>query len=60
MNFKGIIRALNNIGYAGPLSVEWEDNTMEREFGAAEACGFVRGLDAPAPLGGSFEDALKR
>jgi sugar phosphate isomerase/epimerase len=60
VNFKGIIRALNNVGYAGPLSVEWEDNTMQREFGAAEASRFVRGLDAPAPSTGSFEDAFKR
>jgi sugar phosphate isomerase/epimerase len=60
VDFKGIIRALNTIGYAGPLSVEWEDNSMERSFGAAEACRFVRGLDAPAPTVGSFEDAFKR
>jgi hypothetical protein len=36
---------LNDIGYSGPLSVEWEDSGMERERGAREACEFVRRLD---------------
>ncbi len=30
VKFEEIIRALNTIGYAGPLSVEWEDNAMDR------------------------------
>ena len=34
INFEEIIRALNSIGYNGPLSVEWEDNGMDREHGA--------------------------
>lgn len=37
-------RALRSIGYAGPVSIEWEDAGMEREHGAAEALGFVRSL----------------
>ena len=45
VNFEEIIRALNDIGYAGPLSVEWEDGKMDREHGAAEACQFVKNLD---------------
>ncbi len=45
VNFEEIIRALNDIGYAGPLSVEWEDSGMEREFGAREACEFVKRMD---------------
>jgi sugar phosphate isomerase/epimerase len=45
VNFEAIIRALNDIGYTGPLSVEWEDSGMERERGAREACEFVRKLD---------------
>ena len=36
--FEEIIRALNRVGYQGPLSVEWEDPGMDREHGAAEAC----------------------
>jgi sugar phosphate isomerase/epimerase len=45
VNFEEIIRALNAAGYAGPLSVEWEDSGMDREQGAREALEFVRKLD---------------
>ena len=45
INFEEIIRALNQIGYAGPLSVEWEDIGMDREQGAPEACEFVKDID---------------
>ncbi|MBN2301090.1 MAG: sugar phosphate isomerase/epimerase [Lentisphaerae bacterium] len=47
VDFEEIIRTLNAINYKGPLSVEWEDAAMDREFGAAEACEFVRALDFP-------------
>jgi sugar phosphate isomerase/epimerase len=51
VNFEEIIRELNAIGYTGPLSVEWEDNGMEREFGAREACEFVKKIDfAPSDV----------
>lgn len=42
VNFEEITRALNDIGYTGPLSVEWEDSNMEREQGAMESCEFIR------------------
>lgn len=45
VNFEEIIRALNQIGYQGPLSVEWEDSGMDREHGAKEACEFVKRVD---------------
>ncbi len=45
VNFEEIIRALNDINYQGPLSVEWEDSGMDREHGAREAAEFVRQLD---------------
>jgi sugar phosphate isomerase/epimerase len=48
VEFESIIRELNRINYQGPLSVEWEDSGMDREFGAAEACEFVRRVDFPA------------
>ena len=48
VDFESIIRALSDIGYKGPLSVEWEDAAMDRAWGAAEACDFVRQLDFPA------------
>ena len=47
IDFEGVIVALNDTGYAGPLSVEWEDGRMDREYGAAEACDFVRNVDFP-------------
>jgi len=40
-----LIRALNRIGYKGPLSIEWEDSGMDREFGAQEALEFLRQQD---------------
>jgi sugar phosphate isomerase/epimerase len=43
--FEKIFRALNDIDYEGPLSIEWEDNNMNREQGAPEALALVRKLD---------------
>ncbi len=40
-----IIRALNRIGYDGPLSIEWEDSGMDRDWGAPEALKMVRSQD---------------
>jgi sugar phosphate isomerase/epimerase len=57
VNFEEIIRALNQIGYNGPLSVEWEDSGMDREHGAAEACEFVRKKDF-APSARAFDAAF--
>jgi sugar phosphate isomerase/epimerase len=45
VRFEEIIRALNDIGYSGPLSVEWEDVGMDREHGAREACENVKRWD---------------
>ncbi len=45
VNFEAIIRALNDIRYQGPLSVEWEDSGMDRLHGARESCQFVKRLD---------------
>ena len=47
IDFEEIIVALNDIGYAGPLSIEWEDGRMDRFHGAAESCDYVRNLDFP-------------
>lgn len=59
IDFEGIIRALNDIGYNGPLSVEWEDAGMDRIHGAREACAFVRHLDFP-PSSQAFDSAFSR
>jgi len=45
IDFEEIIVALNDVGYQGPLSVEWEDSRMDREHGAKEACEFVKSVD---------------
>jgi sugar phosphate isomerase/epimerase len=59
VNFGEIIRTLNQIGYNGPLSVEWEDSGMDREHGAKEACEFVRRVDfAPSQL--AFDAAFDK
>ncbi len=57
IDFEEIVRALNDIGYRGPLSVEWEDSGMDREHGAAEAAEFVRQLDFP-PSSLAFDAAF--
>ena len=57
VDFDGIIRVLNDIGYQGPLSVEWEDSGMDREFGAKEACEFVKKVDF-APSNVAFDAAF--
>jgi sugar phosphate isomerase/epimerase len=51
VNFEEIIRELNAAGYTGPLSVEWEDNGMDRDFGACESLQFVRRINfAPSDV----------
>ena len=45
IKFEEIIRALNAIGYQGPLSIEWEDSAMDREHGARESCEYTKRLD---------------
>jgi len=40
-----IVRSLNRIGYQGPLSIEWEDSGMNRDWGAPEALDMIRGED---------------
>jgi sugar phosphate isomerase/epimerase len=55
--FEQIFRALNRIGYEGPLSVEWEDNNMNRDQGAPEALRLVRSLDL-TPSDVQFDDAF--
>lgn len=58
VDFEEIIRALNDIGYGGPLSVEWEDNGMDREFGAQESVDFIKSINF-APSTVSFDKDMK-
>jgi len=55
--FERIFRALNAVGYQGPLSVEWEDNGMNRDQGAPEALALVRCLDL-TPSNVAFDAAF--
>ena len=58
VDFDNIIRALNQIGYDGPLSVEWEDSGMQRNFGGKEACEFTKKINF-MPSDVAFDDAIK-
>jgi sugar phosphate isomerase/epimerase len=59
VDFESFFRALNRIGYAGPLSIEWEDSGMEREWGAPDALAFVRRTDFQ-PSAIAFDAAMQR
>jgi sugar phosphate isomerase/epimerase len=59
VDFEALFRALNRIGYDGPLSIEWEDSGMEREYGAKDALAFVRRTDfSPSVL--AFDAAMQQ
>ncbi|MSS70296.1 MAG: sugar phosphate isomerase/epimerase [Candidatus Latescibacteria bacterium] len=59
INFEEILRALNGVGYRGPLSVEWEDSGMDREHGAKEACQFLKGEEFE-PSAVAFDAAFEK
>jgi len=59
IDFESIIVALNDVGYAGPLSIEWEDSRMDRVHGGTESAAFVKQLDF-APAAGAFDAAFER
>jgi sugar phosphate isomerase/epimerase len=59
IDFEEIIVALNDAGYRGPLSVEWEDGRMDRVHGATESCEFVRKLDF-TPNQAAFDAAFSK
>ncbi|GHU61822.1 AP endonuclease [Spirochaetia bacterium] len=48
VNFDDIIREINHIGFTGPLAVEWEDNGMEKKFGAQDAFEYIKRLNYSA------------
>jgi sugar phosphate isomerase/epimerase len=59
VDFESLFRALNRIGYDGPLSIEWEDAGMDREWGAQDALAFVRRTDfEPSAL--AFDAAFQK
>lgn len=58
VDFDGIIRELNQMGYNGPLSVEWEDSGMDRTCGIIEAYDFTKRFNFK-PSNIKFDSALK-
>ena len=59
VDFESLFRALNRIGYTGPLSIEWEDSGIDRDWGAPDALAFVRRTDF-APSAIAFDAAMQR
>ncbi|HTI13832.1 MAG TPA: sugar phosphate isomerase/epimerase family protein [Dictyobacter sp.] len=59
VDFESLIRSLNRIGYQGPLSIEWEDSGMDREWGARDALAFTRRSDF-APSDVAFDSAFSQ
>ena len=57
--FERVFRALNDVGYQGPYSIEWEDNGMNRDQGAPEALAMVRRLDI-TPSTVAFDAAFQQ
>ena len=58
VDFEEFFRALNRIGYQGPLSIEWEDSGMDRDWGARDALAFVRKTDfSPSEI--AFDAAMQ-
>ena len=58
VDFEAMIRALNRIGYDGPLSIEWEDSGMDRDVGRAGRAG-VRAPNRLRPLGGRVRRGVR-
>ncbi len=58
VDFESLLRALNRVGYDGPLSIEWEDAGMDREWGAQDAIAFVRRSDFQ-PSTFVFDEAMR-
>lgn len=59
IQFEDIIVALNDIGYGGPLSIEWEDARMDRVHGGTEAAAFTRKVDFE-PNKAAFDAAFNK
>jgi sugar phosphate isomerase/epimerase len=59
VDFESLLRALNRVVYEGPLSIEWEDAGMDREWGAQDALAFVRRSDF-RPSEFVFDEAMQR
>jgi sugar phosphate isomerase/epimerase len=58
VDFDAICRVLNQGGYQGPISVEWEDSGMDRVYGATEALDYIKKYNFdPSTI--AFDSAIK-
>jgi sugar phosphate isomerase/epimerase len=55
---EAIMIELNRAGFDGAVSIEWEDNDMEKKAGAKYALANVRRADNP-PSRGRHDETLK-
>jgi sugar phosphate isomerase/epimerase len=53
-----IMIELNRVGFDGAVSIEWEDNDMEKRAGARYALASIRRMDNP-PSKGRHDETLK-
>jgi sugar phosphate isomerase/epimerase len=60
VDFEASVRVLNAHGYEGPLSVEWEDSGMDREYGAAEAAAFIKSKMSFKASAIKFDEAIAK
>lgn len=59
INWDLVIRALNKVNYSGPLSIEWEDSAMDREWGVKDAISMLKkNLFEPSRI--AFDSAFER
>jgi sugar phosphate isomerase/epimerase len=59
VNWNKVVRALNAINYAGPLSIEWEDCGVDRITGIKDAVAHVRKNNF-APSTAAFDKAFQK
>lgn len=59
VDFEELVRELNAARYQGALSVEWEDNGMEKDASAVECLDFVRRYNY-SPNKGAFDAYMTR
>lgn len=59
VKWDAVMRALNRIGYQGPLAIEWEDSGMDREWGAQEALAMIKKQSFP-PSAQAFDSAFSK
>ena len=57
IKWEPIMRALNRIDYRGPLSIEYDDRVLDREWAVREALVFTRKIDLPL-ASTVFDDAF--